>query len=535
MDGAMGGLSSLILNPLAPAASLVLAALVMLVVDWFVREDDARPPASLALIGLLASLLMVWRQWVASPAVSLPGASDAVSSAGGFASEALLSADAFGLFVEALLVVVSALVVLLSIEYAGRRNLARAEYFAIVLLATAGMMVLAIAGDLILIFLCLEVFSIALYLLSAFGRCDRRGHEAGLKYFVLGAVAAGFLLYGIALLYGATGSTNLETIGALVAEQAPRQPVMLYAGLTFILVGLGFKLAVVPFHQWTPDVYQGAPMTVTALMSAATKATALAVLLRVMWTAFSDVSPVWSLVVVVLAVLTMVVGNLAALVQSDVKRMLAYSAIAHTGYLLVAVVVGTPAALSAALYYLLIYAMMNVGAFGVLLGIGRLGPQGRDATTLDDLRGLGRRHLGLALAMSVFLFSLTGLPPLAGFLAKWYLFRATVDAGLAWLAVIIAIGSVVSAFYYLRPIAYMLMVPQQEEATIEVPTATAITVATTALVIGLALVLSGPLVEAAAKAGQVGVVRRPVPEPAQQGQPMFFSPPMFEKGRKTTP
>lgn len=526
----MDGFGALVLSPVAPAAALVVAALAILVSDWFLPSRDIRPPAAMAIVGLVVSLVVVWRQWVAFAGGSVPGE----ASTGLWAPATLVTVDAFGLFVEALLVTAALLVALVSVEAVERHDLARAEYFVLLLTATAGMLVFCLATDLVLLFLCLEAFSIALYVLCAFKRGDRSGQEAGVKYFVLGAVAAGFLLYGIALVYGSAGTTQLTEIGAYTSEHAEHVPGMLYAGIALLVVGLGFKIAMVPFHQWTPDVYEGAPTSVTAFMSAATKAAAFAVVLRVMWTAFPSLSGSWAILVAALAVLTIVVGNLAALVQSDLKRMLAYSAVAHAGYLLVAVAVGTPEALSAALFYLLVYAVMNIGAFAVLIGMGRVDDPARDATSLDDVRGLARLHPGLALALSVFLFSLTGLPPTAGFLAKWYLFRAAIGAESTWLAVAIALGSVVSAFYYLRPVIYMVMFAPSEEREIEVPTGTAVAVATTAAVVALALLLAGPLADASVTAGQVGEIRVAAP-PAEEAEPMFFSPPMFEKGRTTSP
>lgn len=483
---------------LLPILTLVGTALVVLVADWFLPEGDTRPHAALSLLGVALSGFLVLRGWQ-SVGAGVPVLGRGIDMPGGPPAVFLVQMDGLGLFVGGILLLSLALVLLISVDHLRRRiGLARAEYFVLLLLATAAMMLLAVANDLVLIFLAIETFSIALYVLSGFLRDERPSQEAAFKYFLLGAFSAGFLLYGIVLIYASTGSTNLTLIAAVLEQQIETLPPLLYVAFGLMLVGLGFKVSIVPFHQWTPDVYEGAPTTVTAFMSAGTKAAAFAALIRVLWTGFAPISDQWIPVLSLLALLTMVVGNLAALVQSDLKRMLAYSAVAHAGYLMVAVIAGLPAGASAALFYLLVYALMNIGAFAALLALGPQGPEGRDATSLSDLRGLSARHPGLTIALTIFLLSLTGLPPMAGFLGKWYVFQAAIDAGLNGLAIAVVLSSVVSAFYYLRPVVLMTMAePEADAPKIELATPSAVVLAVTALVLASAMLLGRPLVSAA--------------------------------------
>jgi NADH-quinone oxidoreductase subunit N len=304
--------------------------------------------------------------------------------------------------------------------------------------------------------------SIALYVMVGFRRGQLESNEAALKYFLLGAFASGFLLYGIALLYGATGTTNLNTMAAFVADSPLRDNPLLIAGGLLLLTGFAFKIAAVPFHMWTPDAYEGAPTTVTAFMSAGAKAAGFAALLRVVLHALGGVHAHWTPVLTAIAMLTMTVGNVSALLQTSVKRMLAYSSIAHAGYLLVAVVAGGPDGASAALFYLAVYSVMNVGAFGVLALLGR----GQEERVLvADLAGLGFRQPLIGLAMTVFMLSLGGIPPTAGFMGKVYLFGVALRAGLVPLVIVGVLNSVISVFYYLRITVAMYMDEPKGEAT----------------------------------------------------------------------
>lgn len=502
------------LQMIGPVLAVAVTALVVLAVDMVVDREDPRVPAALALVGLGIAAVLAFLRWsvvadggavsLFERAIRLPGGAEGTA--------AFLTIDAFGIYLQMALLAFAALVALSAVDYLRQRRLPDGELYALLLFATAAMMLLAVAADLLMIFLAIETFSILLYALCGFGRAGGpRGLEAGLKYFTLGAFSAGFLLYGVALSYAAFGTTSLAHIGAALGGDLLREPLVL-AALAMLLVGLGFKVAVVPFHQWTPDVYEGAPLPVTAFMSAGTKAAVFAVLIRVLWTAFPALYEVWGPILAVLAVLTMFVGNLAALVQADLKRLLGYSAVAHAGYLMVALLAGPEqGGTGAALYYLVIYGLMNVGAFGVLIAIGRVGQEGREATRLEDLAGLGRRQPWLAAAFALFLFSLTGLPPTAGFLAKWYVFQAALGAELPWLAVFVVVNSVISAFTYLRPIAWMTMrEPDEAVDTVadgvssEVGAPVAVALTASATVIALSILIAGPIVEGARVAGDEG-------------------------------
>jgi NADH-quinone oxidoreductase subunit N len=312
--------------------------------------------------------------------------------------------------------------------------------------AALGMMLMAAADDLIVIFLGLETMSIAVYALAGFLRRDPRSNEAALKYFLLGAFSTGFLLYGIALIYGATGSIKLEPIEAALTRPATDNALLL-SGVGLLLIGFGFKVAAVPFHMWTPDAYEGAPTPVTAFMAVGVKIAAFAGFIRIFMAHLGPLGPQWTMVLWVMAALTMTTGNLAALVQTNIKRMLAYSAIAHAGYILVGMTaVASPRAGGAILYYLLGYAFTNLGAFAVVVALER---RGAAHDNIADYRGLATRHPMLAAAMALFMLSLTGVPPLTGFFGKFYIFSAALDAHLLWLTIIAVINSVISAYYYL--------------------------------------------------------------------------------------
>jgi NADH-quinone oxidoreductase subunit N len=314
------------------------------------------------------------------------------------------------------------------------------------------MMLMASAGDLIVVFLSLELMSLSLYVLAGLFKTRLTSAEASMKYFLLGAFATSFLLYGIALIYGATGSTNLDRIAASAAAKGGDPLVLI--GLGLLLVGFGFKISSVPFHMWAPDVYEGAPTTITALIATGSKAAAFAALIRVLVVALRGVQPDWSALLWGVAALTMTIGNVVALAQSNLKRMLAYSSIAHAGYMLMGLVAGGAPGAGAVLFYLLAYTFTTVGAFGVIALCARAG---EDAVEVGDYAGLARRHPVLAATLTLFLLSLIGIPPLAGFVAKFYLFGSAVRAGYIWLTVIAVLNSAVAAYYYLRVIVYMYM------------------------------------------------------------------------------
>lgn len=401
-----------------------------------------------------------------------------------------LMVDRFSLFFDAVLCLGGALASLLAGGYLREHGIERGEFYAIMLFATFGAMMLAGSGDLLTVFLGLETMSIGAYALTAFRRASPRSAEGGLKYFLLGSFAAALLLYGFALIYGLTGHTDLAGIGTEI-EKATNVP-MLVVAVVLVLVGLVFKISAVPFHMWTPDAYEGAPTPATTYMAAVVKTGGFAMLLRVLVMMFGGAklmswSAGWPPVLAVIAVLTMTVANLIAGRQESVKRMLAYSSIAHAGYLLVGVVAivrVAPEAIGSVLFYLLTYTASTAGAFGALILCGR---KGAEAVSYEDLAGLGRRHPAAALPFSLFLFSLAGIPPTAGFFGKWFVFRAAMDSGLYWLTVIAFINSVIGAYYYLRVLVYMYMREPAAGAPVATPMRSGYV--TAALVLSAVLVL----------------------------------------------
>jgi len=386
----------------------------------------------------------------------------------GLAYSGLFRADAFSLFVHWIVCGSAFLVILGSIGYLKRDDLDPAEFCALILFATAGMGVMAGAHELLTAFIGLEMSSIASYILASYRRDAPRANEAAMKYFLLGSFATAFFLYGIALSFGATGSTHLDLMTPLANDSAHT---LLKIGLGFIFVGLAFKVAAAPFQLWTPDVYEGAPAPVTALLSTGPKAAAFALALRIL-ASVDAAAPLWFWALWVVAALSMCAGNLAAIVQTSVKRMLAYSSIAHAGYILVALTAAAAtdhpeAGIAAALFYLVGYALVKMGAF---LIVAHLGGPGERRVDIEDFTGLGRRQPAIAACLSLFLLSLLGLPITAGFLGKFYVFNAALESNLIWLAIILALNSVVGSYYYLRVIVAMYMrEPAAEIAAQPVP------------------------------------------------------------------
>jgi NADH-quinone oxidoreductase subunit N len=369
------------------------------------------------------------------------------------AFDGLYVADDFSAFLKVIILAAAAASVLLALPWLRESGTGRFEYPVLMLLATLGMGMMVSANDLLTLYVGLELAALPSYVLAAFHRADERSAEAGLKYFVLGALASGILLYGVTLVYGFAGSTQLDVIAGIVAGQDERSLGLLF-GIVFILSGLAFKVSAVPFHMWTPDVYEGAPTPVAAFFSAAPKAAALGLMARVLVVAFpGKIAPDWQQIVMFIALASMLLGAVAAVAQTNVKRLLAYSSIANIGFALVGLSPGTPAGISALLFYITVYVAMTLGSFLVLLQLRR--PDGAPVETMADLAGLSKSQPKLALAMAVFMFSLAGIPPLLGFWPKFAVFQAAIDAGLIGLAIIGFIASVVAAFYYLRLIKIM--------------------------------------------------------------------------------
>ena len=365
----------------------------------------------------------------------------------------MFTLDPYATYFKMLVYLAGAITILLSMTYLEIEKIHLGEYYGFILLATAGMMVMVSAGDLIMIYLGLELLSISLYIMAGFKRHESRSVEASAKYLILGSFSSAILLYGISILYGIAGTTNLKGLGAFFAAGAVDNPGLLLS-MSFLVVGFGFKEAAVPFHMWTPDVYEGSPTPVTAFMSVAPKAASFAVFLRVFAEALGGVKAHWQPILITLAVATMVLGNVVAIVQTNIKRMLAYSSIAHAGYALIGIIVGGGLGTMSLMLYLMIYALMNLGAFGVVIILRKGGMRGED---IADFTGLAKKNPVAAVIMLIFMFSLAGLPPTAGFVAKFYLFMGAVEAGLVWLAVVGVLLSAVSAYYYLRVVMVMYM------------------------------------------------------------------------------
>lgn len=456
-----------------PGVLLVFGTMLLVLVDLFLPEERKSWTPILACVGIGVSFVV--NLFVFSPA---EGEQIALSG--------MFVADAFTGFLNAVILIATFISILLSWDYLNRHDIHRGEYYILALLSSAGAMFMVGANDLVMVFVALELLSIPLYILAAFRSISRDGsdlalksEESGMKYFILGAFSSAFLVYGSALIYGATGTTNIPEIfavaQAVVASPTSSAVFYLLVGTALLFVGLGFKVAVVPFHMWTPDVYEGAPTPVTAFMSVTAKVGGFAAMLRVMVTglsvfALNDGDPAaWQATLSIIAILTLILGNFVAISQFNLKRMLAYSSIAHAGYLLIAVAasgtagVGNPAT-QGALVYMLAYMFTNLGAFGVVLALEK---SDDSPVTLDSLIGLAQARPMMAVAMAIFMLSLTGVPLTAGFVGKFMIFSAAVNAGLYGLAIIGVLTSVVSAFYYMRVVVNMYLRDSDEEIVTE--------------------------------------------------------------------
>ena len=447
---------------LAPVLVLSVFTMLVLLMDLFIGKNKS----GLVFISLTGLLLT---------AVSSFAKTDwPVRSFGGS-----YVVDHLSVFFTMVFCISSALAILISVEYNRREKIRVGEYYSLILFCTVGMIILASSTDLIMIFLGIEIVSLCLYVLAGIRRGDVRSSEAALKYFLLGAFATGFLLYGMPLLYGTTGTTKLAGIAeAISSGQMSSQPLVLM-GMVLLVLGFGFKVAAVPFHMWTPDVYQGAPTPVTAFMAVGPKAAAFAAFFRVFTEAMPELASSWDMILSIIAVITMFVGNLGAIVQTNIKRLLAYSSISHAGYLLIAIIARNSLGGSALVFYMLVYTFMIFGAFGIVILIGR---EGKENLELEDYSGLGFQSPLLALSMSIFLLSLGGLPPLAGFIAKFYIFQAALNEGYVILVVLAVLNSAISFYYYLRVIVYMYMKEPQGEFQITLTPITLLVIVISVLV-----------------------------------------------------
>ena len=428
---------------LMPELIIALTLLIVLVFDLF----DSISKAILGWMTIVGSGIALW--------VSIQ-----MHQAGtvGTQFNDMFKVDNFSLFFNIVFLVSTILVALISLSYLGRDDRKQGPYYLLILLATLGMMLMAAGNELIIVFLGLELMSLSLYVLAGYFRDSPASSEAGMKYLLLGAFASAFFLYGIALIYGGAGTTNVPAIAEAIT--APNKSPLLLAGMFLLIVGFGFKVAIVPFHQWAPDVYEGAPTTVAAFISAGPKAAGFAAFLRIFMEALPNLQVEWSGVIIVLAMLTMTVGNVIAIAQTSIKRMLAYSSIAHAGYILIGLAAANNDGISSAMLYLLVYCVMNIGAFGAVI---LAKTEDGESLMISDYAGLGLRKPLLAMFMTIMLLSLAGFPPTAGFVGKFYIFKSAVQAGHIWLVIVGAVNTAISAFYYLRVVVTMYMREPEEE------------------------------------------------------------------------
>ena len=426
---------------IVPVLVVTLAACAVLLAESFRRKGERMPHGVFGIIGLVGAIVTSAMQWGLDRT--------------GFG---VILGDNFALFFNITICAIGLLTILLSSGPAERDHLPEGEYYALMLFSIAGMMLMGATRDLLVIFIALEIMSLGVYVMTGIKRTSESGAEASFKYFVLGAFSSAFFLYGIALVYAATGTTKLDALGLRVAGVANDPSVMLILAMIMLLVGFAFKVSAVPFHMWTPDAYQGAPTLVTGFMSTGVKAAAFAAFLRVFLSALEPLRGEWVPILSAIAGLTMILGTVVGVAQSSVKRMLAYSSIAHAGYLLVGLVAANAAGKAAILFYLVAYAVTNLGAFGVLAA---LTTNDRPHDDVRDFAGLWHERPGLAALMTVFLLSLGGFPPTVGFIGKWYIFNAAVQENLIALAVLGVLTSVVSVFFYLRIVVMMYMTDEQ--------------------------------------------------------------------------
>ena len=427
--------ASLDLTPVLAEVWLAVVGMVLLMIGVFRGKGSTRAIAALAVASFVVAFLL-----------TLGPANQALA-----AKDGLFVVDNFAVFMKTLVLIGASLTLIMSLGYLRREKMDRFEYPVLIVFATAGMLLMVSANDLVALYMGLELQSLSLYIIAAFQRDSVRSTEAGLKYFVLGALASGMLLYGASLIYGFTGTTSFSALAILFAGGG-EVPIGVIVGLVFLTAGLAFKVSAVPFHMWTPDVYEGAPTPVTAFFSVAPKIAAFALFLRVMFEPFGNLLDQWQQIVIFISIASMALGAFAAIAQTNIKRLMAYSSIGHVGYALIGLAAGSEAGVRGVLIYMAIYLAMNVGTFGCILAMRR---QGRMVEGISDLAGLSRSQPMMALVMGVFMFSMAGVPPLAGFFGKLYVFLAAIEAQLYGLAVFGVLTSVVSAFYYLRIVKIM--------------------------------------------------------------------------------
>jgi len=445
---------------LAPVLVLSVFGMMVLVTDLFIGKDK-----SILVFMSLTGLLMAAISSLAKynlPVFSFNGA---------------YVVDHLSVFFTFIFCISSALAILVSVDFNKREGIKVGEYYSLILFCTVGMVLLASSTDMIMIFLGIEVVSISLYILAGIQRKNTKSNEAALKYFLLGAFATGFLLYGMTLIYGSTGSTKLTIIAKVISENKILSEPLMLMGVVLLIIGFGFKVAAVPFHMWAPDVYQGAPTPVTAFMAVGPKAASLAAFYRVMSETMPELSYSWEILLCVVSVLSMFIGNFGAIMQSNIKRLLAFSSVAHVGYLLIAIIAKNSLSSSSLMFYMLTYAFMVFGTFGIVILLGR---KGEENLELENYSGLAYKHPVIALTMTIFLLSLGGLPPLAGFVAKFFIFSAALKEGYIVLVIIAVLNSAISFYYYLKVIVFMYMKEPVKEFHISLTPMTLLVIAISA-------------------------------------------------------
>ncbi|MDI6743809.1 MAG: NADH-quinone oxidoreductase subunit N [Thermodesulfovibrionales bacterium] len=449
----------------------------------------------LALLILLSELVIKRKETIAfMNIVSVGVVTYLLAGSRGTTFNGMFIADGYSLFFKLIFMMNVVLTVLISVKYIAIEKVNFGEYYGLILFSTLGMMIMASAGDLMTLYLGLELMALSTYILAGFMRHDIKSNEAAIKYFLLGAFASAFLLYGISMIYGLTGTTDLHAISSYISQKGILDNPVLMLSMVLFAVAFSFKIAAVPFHMWAPDVYEGAPTSITAFMSVGPKAAGFAVLGRVFMTAFGTARIEWAGILIPIAILTMAVGNIVAISQTNIKRMLAYSSIAHAGYILIGIIAGTSEGMASVLNYLFIYAFMNIGAFAVVIMLRSEGFKGDD---ISDYEGLAKTHPLAAALMLVFMFSLTGIPPTAGFMGKFYLFMSAVSAGYTWLAVTAVIFSAISAYFYLRIVMYMYMKESKTEVQLSASPGIALALAITAIAVLIIGVLPSKVISVA--------------------------------------
>ncbi len=476
---------------IAPAVIVAGWGMLMMLVELFIsdetQEEWTRFVPGLALVGVAFAFVQTIGLW------GFNGGTFVVGD-----GHPMIVVDNFSTFLNVIFLLTGALTIFISVDFLRRTGLERPEFYMLMLFSISGMMLMGMANDLILIFLALELLSIPLYIMSGLAWPRTDSEESAMKYFLLGAFSSGFLVFGIALTYGATGTTQLPGILVGIANAGT----LGLAGAAFLLVGFAFKVAAVPFHMWTPDVYQGAPTAVTAFMSVGAKVGGFAAMLRIFVTALPEIGDTWGPAIAIVSALTLILGNVVALVQPNIKRMLAYSSIAHAGYILIAVAASpvNPDGVSAALFYMLAYLFTTMGAFAVVIAVERKVNEG---VMLDDYKGLAKRSPLLAFAMAYFMLSLTGVPPTGGFSGKFFVFRAAIEADLVWLTIVGVITSAISGYYYLRVVYTMFM--QDGDGEVSTPNGIWLAVGLTVLATAVLGFIPGPWFDMVRNAALQGV------------------------------